>query len=456
MRKKGKILIKLAMIILPIFAFVIFSSNVKADSTREQGVDISGSYQGSTAVFGQASDRFAIIQIGGYYSNSATPFHIQNYYQSQVASTIAQGKRAHTYIFSRFETIAEAKQMLDYYLPRVQTPKNSIVMLDVEPSSSTDTSFKPTTEAIVYALNRISAAGYTAVLYGSRNFLKFNIDLQTISNSDPLALAAYPNYKLTKVPNYSIFPSFNNIAIYQFTSTYLSSGLDGDVDLTGITKNGYNGTTTNDVGATEVKTDSTTIATKQGQTANSVNKYETNLTGYTVKVNFSASKWATGQSIPNWVKGQSYVVQEGSSDTLLLGGILSKISRSDVEILQTKSQTTSTASKTTISVKNASSSYSVKSGDNLSSIAAKFGTTWTKLASLNNIKYPYTIYIGENIKVSGTATISTSSSKYYVVRSGDNLSSIAAKYGTTWTKLKSLNGLSNANYLYVGQKIKIN
>lgn len=445
MQKKGKILIKSSILLLPIFAFVIFNSNVKADSTREQGVDISGSYQGSTAVFGQASDRFAIVQIGGYYNGV---FHVQNYYQSQVASTIAQGKKAHTYIYSEFSTNAQADEMLNYYLPKVQTPKNSIVALDVESGS-------PTTSAVEYALNKIQAVGYTAVLYGYKAFLTSHLDLSSIAAKYPLWLAEYPNYQVTTSPNYNFFPSYQNISLFQFTSTYVKSGLDGDVDLTNITNNGYSGTTINNVGATTVKTDSKTTATKQGQTANAVNKYENNLTGYTVKVNFSASKWATGQTIPSWVKGQSYVVQEGSSDTLLLSGILSKISRSDVEILQTKSQTATTASKTAITVKATSSAYKVKSGDNLSSIATKFGTTWSKLANLNGIKYPYTIYVGETIKVSGTTSTSTSSSKYYVVKSGDNLSSIAAKYGITWTKLKSLNGLSNANYLYIGQKIKI-
>src|SRR5699024_7754378 len=31
----------------------------------------------------------------------------------------------------------------------------------------------------------------------------------------------------------------NNVAIFQFTSTYIWGGLDGDVDLTGITDSGY-------------------------------------------------------------------------------------------------------------------------------------------------------------------------------------------------------------------------
>ncbi|WP_152560602.1 LysM peptidoglycan-binding domain-containing protein, partial [Oenococcus oeni] len=38
---------------------------------------------------------------------------------------------------------------------------------------------------------------------------------------------------------------------------------------------------------------------------------------------------------------------------------------------------------------------------------------------------------------------------------GDTLSAIASKYGTSVSKLVSLNGLKNANYIYVGENLKI-
>ena len=48
-----------------------------------------------------------------------------------------------------------------------------------------------------------------------------------------------------------------------------------------------------------------------------------------------------------------------------------------------------------------------------------------------------------------------SSSKVYTVKSGDTLSGIAAKYGTTYQRLAKLNGIANPNLIHVGQKIKI-
>ena len=122
--------------------------------------------------------------------------------------------------------------MLNYYLPRIQTPKGSIVALDVE-------SGNPDTDSVLYALQRIKDAGYTPILYGYKNFLVNHLNLQYISTQYPLWLAEYPDYSVRRFPNYGFFPSFNNVAIFQFTSTYLPGGLDGDVDLTGITDNGY-------------------------------------------------------------------------------------------------------------------------------------------------------------------------------------------------------------------------
>ena len=96
--------------------------------------------------------------------------------------------------------------------------------------------------------------------------------------------------------------------------------------------------------------------------------------------------------------------------------------------------------------------YTVKSGDTLSEIAMKYGTTYQELARINNIANPNVIYPGQVIKINGTAE------KIYTVKSGDTLSGIASKYGTTWQKLyeknKSVIG-NNPNLIKPGQVLKI-
>lgn len=49
----------------------------------------------------------------------------------------------------------------------------------------------------------------------------------------------------------------------------------------------------------------------------------------------------------------------------------------------------------------------------------------------------------------------SSGAQYYTVKSGDCLSVIAQKYGTTVSQLQSRNGISNPDLIYAGQKIRV-
>ena len=104
------------------------------------------------------------------------------------------------------------------------------------------------------------------------------------------------------------------------------------------------------------------------------------------------------------------------------------------------------------------STYEVRSGDTLSGIGAKLGVNWQSIASANGISSPYTIYPGQTLKIpsgSGGSSSSGSSAQYYEVRSGDTLSGLAAKYGTTVNQLCQWNGISNPNLIYAGQKLRV-
>lgn len=285
-----------ALFLLPINGFA---------AKNDQGVDWS-IYQGENGRFGYAHDKFAIAQIGGY---NGAGLYDQWTYSTQVASAIAQGKRAHTYIWwDVWGSPAIAKQTMDYFLPKIQTPKGSIVAIDFEGGASSNK--QANTDAILYGMRRIKAAGYTPMLYSGKPFLLANAYYQQVIKEfpDSLWISAYPDYNVTPTPNWNIFPSLDGIGIYQFTSTYIAGGLDGNIDLTGITDNGYTGS---DKPATD------TPATDAGEEANDTPKSEIKV-GDTVKVNFSAKNWATGEAIPQWVKGESYKVQQINGNKVLL------------------------------------------------------------------------------------------------------------------------------------------
>lgn len=56
---------------------------------------------------------------------------------------------------------------------------------------------------------------------------------------------------------------------------------------------------------------------------------------------------------------------------------------------------------------------------------------------------------------SNSNTSSATSDVVYVVKSGDTLSEICAKYGANWKNVASYNNLKNPHLIYPGQKIKI-
>lgn len=410
-------------------ASILLQSTAYA-AVGDQGVDWSR-YQGANGVFGYSHDKFAICQIGGVNNGG---IYGQSTYETQVASAIAQGKRAHTYIWYQVGGNASlGEQVLNTFLPQVQTPKGSIVALDYESGASADK--QANTNAILHGMRMIKAAGYTPMYYSGKPYTVANVYVDQIIREFPnsLWMAAYPNYNVTPTPNYNVFPSMDGVAIYQFTSTYIAGGLDGNIDLTGITDNGY---TKNNNPKTE------TPAINQGQQADNTAKSDI-ANGNQVKVKFGANAWATGEAIPSWVKGRTYDVAQVSGGRVLLAGINSWINKADVEIISVSSAPIQAP---------ATSTYTVRTGDTLSSIASKFGTSYQALASLNGISNPNLIFAGQTLRVNVAAS---TGSVYYTVRVGDNLSAIAARYGTSYQILASLNGLSNANLIFPGQTLKI-
>ncbi len=112
--------------------------------------------------------------------------------------------------------------------------------------------------------------------------------------------------------------------------------------------------------------------------------------------------------------------------------------------------------------------YTVKSGDTLSRIAAQFKMSVAEIAALNQISNVNAINVGQVLKVNGTTantntnTNQTNTSKpaasnaaSYTVQSGDTLSKIAASHQMSLSQLAALNGITNPNLIRVGQVLKV-
>lgn len=121
--------------------------------------------------------------------------------------------------------------------------------------------------------------------------------------------------------------------------------------------------------------------------------------------------------------------------------------------------------------------YTVGYGDTLARIAARYGTTWSALASANNIWNPNWIYVGQSLYIPSCYQAPPPyqppyqppppppyqppwqppvyGTTYYTVGYGDTLNRIAARFGTTYQAIASVNGIWNPNLIYVGQTLII-
>jgi LysM repeat protein len=105
--------------------------------------------------------------------------------------------------------------------------------------------------------------------------------------------------------------------------------------------------------------------------------------------------------------------------------------------------------------------YTVKSGETLSEIADRFNTTTARLIQINRIGDPDLVMSGTRLQVPVTAQRSSPAAAVnrnaseHVVQSGENLSLIAERYGTSVSRLVALNQLEDPELVAVGSRLKL-
>ncbi|MBZ2195631.1 LysM peptidoglycan-binding domain-containing protein [Ruania sp. N2-46] len=118
------------------------------------------------------------------------------------------------------------------------------------------------------------------------------------------------------------------------------------------------------------------------------------------------------------------------------------------------------------------SSYTVTSGDTVSRIAARHGTTVSAIVSANGLDSRALIRIGQTLTIPGSGASSGGASSTpaaaptraapapsggssHTVRSGETVSGIASRYGTTASAIVSANGLDSRALIRIGQTLTI-
>jgi len=101
----------------------------------------------------------------------------------------------------------------------------------------------------------------------------------------------------------------------------------------------------------------------------------------------------------------------------------------------------------------------VRWGENLTGIAAQYGTTIQAIVRANGLPNANWIYAGQRLRIPKAATSAprhtATCGQTYTVCSGDTLSGIAYRFGVTVNALMQANGILNPHRIYPGQQLSI-
>lgn len=393
-----------------IYPFVPSLAFGPSSSIIYQGIDVS-SWQGSIDF---AQVRNAGIDIV-YMKSSEGRSYIDPYFERNYQNAKANGLKVGFYHYVTARTVEQAREQANFFAS-VISGKEPDCRLAMDFESFGNLSVNQINEISKVFLETLQNATNKEVLIYSNSY-----SARTIFSRD---LAIYPLW----VANYGVSEPGGNDKWatwvgWQYTSTGRVAGISGNVDRNqftdGVLLSNISPIPTPETPSTpEQPTETGTIVytVKSGDTLSSIARNYGTTVYRIVSLNPSITN-------PNLIyPGEQFIISIDSN----------------------------TSSSSVV--------YTVVRGDTLSEIAARYNTTVSKLVTDNNISNPNLIYPGQRIGIS-VGTIPSLGNEcgkiLYTIRRGDTLSEIAARYDTTVNEIATLNNISNPNLIYAGNIIRV-
>ena len=124
--------------------------------------------------------------------------------------------------------------------------------------------------------------------------------------------------------------------------------------------------------------------------------------------------------------------------------------------------TTGPPATTTVAVADVPESVTVEKGDSLSKIAKRYGTTVDALVRINGLCDANQIFVGQVVVLEDPESVADADAAgdrvetaIVTVQPGDSLSKIAKRHDTTVEELMALNDIDDPNLLFVGQELLV-